>query len=241
MGPRIVDLHVHPFVPLDPSLDEIALIPHFPLNSRADENLLRMCSYVRPDVFSIASNSKEEEMHADLVAKMNKRFVVHPTSVSIPDGDIDFVLEDDKSASLVIAQLKWLRKSVHVAERIQQDKELLNGVRQVEKARDFLNKNPNYLRDRKVVKRAISEYAHVHQVLIARDHFIWTDPTNVPVIEHETFKKMLAEEGDLHTGISELLKFDWLPVEGKDFHVEFGATHAKEVTAQLDIYKGGAA
>src|SRR5439155_11100469 len=105
MGPRIVDLHVHPFVPLDPSLDEIALIPHFPLNSRADDNLLRMCSYVRSDVFSIASKSKEGEMHADLVAKMRKSFLAHPTSVSIPDGDIDFVVEDDKSATLVIAQL----------------------------------------------------------------------------------------------------------------------------------------
>jgi hypothetical protein len=241
MGPRLIDLHVHPFVPLDPSLDEIALVPHFPLNSRPDENLLRICSYVRPNFFSLASESKEEEMRKDLIENTNKSFVAHPNSISIPGGDIDFLLEDKNKLTLVVAQLKWLRKSVHVSERIQQDNEILKGITQGERARDFLNKNPKHLQNLEILTRSLSDYANVHHVVIARDHFIWADPANVPVMEHDTFRKMLAESNDLDAGVSELLKFDWLPIEGKDFHVEFGAIHANHVTIELEIYQGGVA
>jgi hypothetical protein len=241
MGSRILDMQVHPFVPLDPSRDEIALIPHFPLISKPDENLLRICSYVRPAIFGIASKSKEEEMRLDLISNINPSFSAHPNPISIPGGDIDFLVEDGRNAVLLVAQLKWLRQPIHVAERIGQDKEIAYGISQVERAKVFLEQNSDNLRDRAIIRRRISDYSHVYHVLIARDHFIWADPGIVPIIEHDSFKKMLAASTDLHVGMSDLLRFDWLPVEGTDFHVELQSGHANEITAQLARYHAGPA
>ena len=240
MGPRLIDLHVHPFVPLDPAIDEIALVPHFPLASRPDENLLRICSYVRPEFYSLAANSKEAEMIQDLVSRSNPGFTCKP-SIKLPGElpDIDLLIEDPTRWTIAFAQLKWLRKPVYVAERIGQDKEVVKGVEQAADVRNFLNANPNYLRERGILGRSLTKYEHVHHIVIARDHFIWADPANVPVIEHTTFRKMLSESPDLHAGVSALLTYEWLPAEDRDFHVEFGATHANEVTVELEMYMGG--
>ena len=56
------DLHVHPFVPLDSWTTRLAVAPQFPLHSRPDENILRVCSTVRPTVFSSTSLEKEPEI-----------------------------------------------------------------------------------------------------------------------------------------------------------------------------------
>ena len=44
---------------------------------------------------------------------------------------------------------------------------------------------------------------------------------------------------DLNTGVSELLKFTWLPVVGKDFHVKFEIANANFVTIEYETFMGG--
>ncbi len=64
-----LDIYIHPFVP---SLDDRALflLPHVILNSRAEENILRVCSYVRPNYYSSIQNAKEGEMRESIRANV---------------------------------------------------------------------------------------------------------------------------------------------------------------------------
>lgn len=61
---RSVGLHVYPFVPLDGANETLALAPPFPLHSRHDENILRVCSQERPQVYDATSLEKQSEMLA---------------------------------------------------------------------------------------------------------------------------------------------------------------------------------
>ena len=68
------DLHVYPFVDLNASMSQLALPPHFPLHSNAEENILRVCSELRPQHFSLTTLKKEHEMSAAL-KEACKRYV----------------------------------------------------------------------------------------------------------------------------------------------------------------------
>ncbi|MGH7553012.1 MAG: hypothetical protein ACREMQ_08270, partial [Longimicrobiales bacterium] len=61
-----VDLHVYPLIPLDAGNEMLAVAPPFPLHSRHDENILRVCSQRRQQVYDATSLEKEEEMRAAL-------------------------------------------------------------------------------------------------------------------------------------------------------------------------------
>jgi hypothetical protein len=63
---RFWDLHVQPFVPVGD--DVLAVAPQFPLHSRADENILRVCDHRRRSYFDEVSGLKEQEMLDDLLA-----------------------------------------------------------------------------------------------------------------------------------------------------------------------------
>src|SRR5258708_34321198 len=63
---QAVDLHVYPFIPLDPGGGTLALAPPFPLHSRHDENVLRVCSQPRQQVYDAATLEKEEDRRTAL-------------------------------------------------------------------------------------------------------------------------------------------------------------------------------
>jgi len=65
---RPLTLQVHPFVPLNHDSTLLAVSPHFPLNSKPDENILRVCSYARREVYDAASLKKEGASRDELIA-----------------------------------------------------------------------------------------------------------------------------------------------------------------------------
>jgi hypothetical protein len=237
MGERLIDLFVHPFVPLAPDSDLLGIIPHFPLGSRPDENLLRICSYVRPEFYDASSLLKEREMLDDLIDHTCRDFHFEP-GVRLPNPvpDIDLVIEDLNSSTIVLAQLKWVRKPLYVSERIRHDGEILHGVNQAEKVRDFLESNPRYLRERRLIGRDLIEYDHVYHILVARDHFVWTDPAAIPVADHDEFRRLLGRDAGLRTIVEELLSYDWLPVEDRDFHVRYTPNRLNGVAVEHEVY-----
>ncbi|MFZ0860582.1 MAG: hypothetical protein WAN18_07850, partial [Candidatus Sulfotelmatobacter sp.] len=122
------DLHVQPFVPLDRDQKLLAIAPPFVLSSNWEENILRTCSYVRPRLYSETTRTKENEMRDLIKAKVAFPMLAHgPYRLLKHLPDVDLVVEDSRSNSILFAELKWLRKPQIVQERIQQDKELLKG------------------------------------------------------------------------------------------------------------------
>ncbi len=73
---RLPDLHLFLFVPLDSSHSTLALAPHFVINSNLEQNILRVCSYLRPRSYDLLSNDKAAAMREEIVAKL-ARFNTH--------------------------------------------------------------------------------------------------------------------------------------------------------------------
>jgi len=128
-----LDIYIHPFVP---SLDDetLFLVPHFILNSRAEENILRVCSYARPDYYRPIANAKELEMRQRIKNDAPPGYtVVGPLKLPDPKlPDIDIVIMDGKSSVILIGELKWLRKVTRAIEHLNRDVELDEGFDNLE-------------------------------------------------------------------------------------------------------------
>ena len=238
-GPRKPqDLLIHPFVPLDAGSRLLGLLPHFPLHSRPDENILRTCSYISPAAYHAASQLKERDMRSDLISGLPAHIAaLGPVKLPGENPDIDMIVEDHRSSTLVLAELKWIRKPLSVLERIDRDEEFFKGIDQLRRIERFLSANPKYLLECGKVSRSVSDHSRVRYLLLARDHFAWVDPaTGYPAIESETFKRAVCEAATLHEALAGLLEFEWLPVEDRDFAVRFQVARANGVSIESEIF-----
>ena len=112
-----------------------------------------------------------------------------------------------------------------------------NGITQLKEISGFLRGNPTYLRDRGKAAKPIYNFAHVHYLLIARDHFVWVDPNEgYPVVEHECFKEIVGRSPSLRSAVTEALRFEWLPVEGRDFVVRYEHAMANGVVIESEVF-----
>ena len=234
---RSLDLHVHPFVPLDSAKLSLAVAPQFPLHSRPDENILRVCSILRPDVFDMTSVEKEPEILVDLQKHCRHHALQGPVPMPRPIPDIDLIVTDEKSSTIVIAELKWIRKPLRPVEMIARDAEVLKGIKQVSQIRQFLKDNPNHLSTQGKLPRRLNDYQHLHYLLVARDHWLWVEPEDgVPIVEFEAFSTALSRMENLHSAISDLLTYEWLPVEGRDFTVRYDRATANGVSIECEVF-----
>jgi hypothetical protein len=232
-----VNLHVYPFIPLDGASGTLALAPPFPLHSRHDENILRVCSQRRPQVYDVTSLEKESEMLADLRIAGERYGADGPLSLPNPVPDIDLIAVDESSSTVVIGEVKWIRKTVRPAEIPERDADVLKGIGQLETIRTFLAANPEYLPSVGRLPRRLSEYEHVQYLLIARDHWRWVEPRDgIAVLEFDTFARMLARSNNLHQVVDDLLTYDWLPVEGRDFTVRYDRATANGVSVESQVF-----
>jgi len=230
---RFWDLHVQCFVPVDENV--LAVAPQFPLHSRADENLLRICGHVRPEYFDEASLLKEQEMLDDILPACPMRF--GPQSrVALPGPlpDIDLLLVDEENGTVLIAELKWLRKPFAWRERIEREQDFTKGLTQLIKS--FLTQNPSHLLNMRIVGRSLNEYARIGYVLVARDQFLWPDSTDHIVVDYEVFKGSVSRSNSLSEMLDALQKYEWLPVEGVDFIVRFEPSVCNGVTLESETF-----
>ena len=234
---RSLDLHIHPFVS---SLDaeSLFLIPHVILNSRPEENVLRVCASARPRCYKPIANAKEEEMRDSIQDSCPDRYsVLGPLKLPDPKlPDIDILIKDRESSALLIGELKWLRKATRVVEMPGKDSELEEGFRQLRDIRSFLEQFPNYLRDRGLIERGEAQPS-LSFVVIARDHLSDTgQQDDLWIAEFDALIWALKESTNLKDSIRRLRSFEWLPVEGRDFTVRFEPSVLAGVTVESEIF-----
>jgi hypothetical protein len=219
----VMDLYVHPFIPLSKESDLLGIVPHFPLNSRADENIIRVCSHLRPEIHDALSQTKEDEMRDELAASSRPGLWLRgPRLLPEPLPDIDLIIEEVATSSVVIAELKWLRKTIRPTEHSARQEEFLNGITQLKKIGGFLQNNPGFLQDKGDVKQDLRNVLNLHYILIARDYFVWVDPAKgYPVIDYDPFSVVTKAPGPLAEQVRDLLQFTWLPQEGRDFQASY--------------------
>jgi hypothetical protein len=235
---RSVDLKVHPFVPVDRENSTLAVAPPFPLSSRHDENALRVLSQVRPKMFDDTSGTKEEEILAALPKVAGGRHLLHgPISLPNPVPDIDLLIVDEGVSALAIIELKWIRKTLRTFEIPDRDADVLKGLQQLDEVRTFLNDSPGYLVAAGRIARAVDRYESVSYLVVARDHWRWVDPAGgIAIVEYAAFVQALSRQTTIREVISELLRYEWLPVEGRDFAVRREGATINGVTIESEIF-----
>jgi hypothetical protein len=211
---------IHPFVPLDGFV--LAVAPQFPLASAVDDNILRSFSYRYPALFS-AQNTEKESVMRERIKDAAVRFRVDH-SIELPDKttEIDVLLADEASSTVVLAELKWSRKPNRTLERIARDKDVAKGLAQLQLIRAYARKHPDFLRELGKLPRSLTSYANVHYLLVVWDHWFWIDPEDgIAVVSFDALLPALNSGTNLRSLLTELLTYEWLPVEGRDFRVNY--------------------
>jgi hypothetical protein len=233
---KSLDLHVNPFIPLGTG-GALAVAPQFPLHSQCEENILRICSVLRPRIYDAMSDEKENDMISELKTNLNARDIRGP--ILLPNGvpDIDLLVTDETSSALVIAELKWIRKSLAPKEGVGKEAEVLKGVSQLVQVRKFLTANPDYLTTRMKLLKPFREYEHVHYLLIPRDYCPWIHPVDgISLVEFDAFKKAMLGSENLHDTVLRLLTYEWLPIEGRDFSVRYDRAAVNGVAVESEVF-----
>jgi len=234
------ELHLQPFVPLGLKSPWLAVAPPFPLNSRPDENILRILSMSRNAFCGPTSNTKEGELREKVKQLCPQFFPQGPRSLPQPIPDIDLILTDEASSTIVISEAKWIRKTLRAVEHIDRDKDVAKGFRQLEDIRKFLNENPRHLQRLRTIPRSIDQYQNIFYVLLARDHWLWREPqANIAILEFDAFVRVISVAVSLKLAMEELLRYDWLPVEGRDFIVRVEYARAANVIIESEVFYPG--
>jgi hypothetical protein len=211
---------MHPFVPLDRLT--LAVAPQFPLASSVDDNVLRSFSYLSPALFS-AQNTEKEAIMSERVKDAAPHFNPEP-SIELPDKstEIDLLLSDEVSSTVVFAESKWIRKPYRTLERIARDKDVEKGLDQLKLIRTYARNNPDFLSERGKLPRSLTTYANVHYLLVVWDHWFWIDPQHtIAIVNFDALLPELKKDTNLQRLVSKLLRYDWLPLEGRDFRVSY--------------------
>jgi len=230
---KATGMAIHPFVPLDGHNQELAVAPQFTLAANADDNILRALSYRDQKQFSRINTEKEAGLRAR-IKNANSRFNL-PNPVDLPDKstEIDLIIEDKQSSTLVLAELKWIRKPLKPHERQLRNADVDKGVQQLSTIREYARAHPEFLQTSRRLSRRIDEYSHVHYLLIAADHWFWVEPEDeFAILDFQAFLTKYAQSTDLHATVEDLLRYDWLPKEGENFHVRFDTSTVNGATIE---------
>lgn len=223
---------INPFVPLDGF--NLAVAPQFPLASAVDDNIIRLFSYRYDALFSAQNTDKEEAMRLRLREAAPAFWV--DSSIDLPDksGEIDILLADESSSTVVLGELKWARKPNRNVERIARDQEIAKGVQQLITIRNYARMYPGFLWAR--LPRGLESYTNVYFLLIVWDHWHWVEPSDgLAILHFEALLPALKKSTNLQATILDLLKYEWLPVEGRDFRVAYSRASANG--AQIEAFK----
>ncbi len=233
-------LCITPFVPLDSHDDTLAVAPQFPLASAVDENALRQFSYTYPELFSGQNTQKEEGMR-NLLRSANPGYRID-FSIPLPDGstDIDVLIGDETNSTVVFAELKWLRKPYKPLERIEREKDLEKGGKQLELIRSYGKRYPSFLLERGKLSRDLTDYKQVHHILLVRDYWHWVEPKDsIAVLDFDEFLAQFKESTSLFELMTALLSYDWLPVEDRDFYVDYTTTSVNGAMIESALFHDG--
>jgi CubicO group peptidase (beta-lactamase class C family) len=107
-------------------------------------------------------------------------------------------------------------------ERIARDEDIAKGLTQIQLIRAYARKHPDFLRELGKLPRSLTSYANIHYLLVVWDHWFWIDPEDgIAVVSFDALLPSLKRGANLQNLVAELLRYEWLPVEGRDFRVNY--------------------
>ena len=139
-----------------------------------------------------------------------------------------------------MVELKWIRKPAKPLERLSREEDLLKGIHQLELIREYGRTHPAFLRDRGKLNKSLDSFQNVHHILLVRDYWHWIEPNDsIAVVDFDEFVRGYKTSASLKEFTEELLRYEWLPVEDRDFHVEYAATSVNGAVIESALLKPG--
>jgi hypothetical protein len=192
---------------------------------------------LRTETFDATSLEKEVEILIALQKTCARYSPQGPIPLPKPNPDIDLLLTDESSSTIVVAELKWIRKTARPVEFLDRDADVLKGIKQLEQIRRFLIENPGHLVATGKLPKAVGEYQNVYYLLIAHDHWLWVEPTgDRAIVEFEAFSADMDKFEDLESATRNLFDYEWLPVEGRDFAVQYDRSTVDGVGLESEVF-----
>jgi len=115
--------------------------------------------------------------------------------------------------------------------------DVLRGIGQLDQIRRFLADNPRHLNSYDKSVRKMNEYKNIYYLLVARDHWMWIDRNDgISIVAFDPFVASLGQNVNLHFAMSELLRYEWLPIEGRDFRVQYDSSRLNGVSIESETF-----
>jgi len=163
-------------------------------------------------------------------------------SIPLPDGttEIDVLIEDEATSTVVLAEMKWLRKPHKPLERMEREKDLEKGITQLELIRSYGRAHTDFLLERGKLSRRLTDFKEVHHILLVRDYWHWVEPEDsIAILDFDEFLAQFRVSTSLLDLTTTLLSYDWLPVEGESFYVDYTTTSVNGAMIESALFHDG--
>ena len=170
---------------------QYALSPHLFLNSNPERNLISIIQkYQNKTEYSVLTNKRESLMAEQIVSGVNHSEWYIKESVNLPSTlpDIDLLLYDPESNSILLCELKWLNSPDSTSEVYARQDDIDKGVRQSEATLQYVKENPKDCLSRAFGNQIVSNIDFSDTIIsacVVSKNTIRTSLETIPVINQK--------------------------------------------------------
>lgn len=135
---RNIDVIWSPLISLKDNL--IAISPNLVMSSSPERNVISLINKVNQATYSRLSSQKESIMLRDFVDEISKYTNIdirNNKPLPAPLPDIDVIMFDKNTESLLMCELKWLLQSDSIQEVCERDKDIEKGISQAKLIQEY--------------------------------------------------------------------------------------------------------
>lgn len=221
-------VRLRPFIPMDDTY--LALSPLLVYLNLVENNFLDLQAKINRAHYDRLKNEKESLSILEIVGLLKKRTGIYQQRNIIlsKNGkqltDLDLVVLDSSSSTLILLELKWLMRPDTVFDVLKKDEDIDKGIEQAKLADKYVRKDQKVFLKRYFPESQISSVRRIVPIVVVRDNIGSTIKIEraLPVCDYDIFLMYLADtELRLDTICGKIAKGEWLPKKGRDYKVNY--------------------
>lgn len=202
---------------------DYAISPALIMTSSYERNIISLINKVDQKSYSKISSTKEDIMTCEMRNKLkgytNLKTAFHrPLPEPLPDMDI--VLYDDITKTLITGELKWLIATDSIQEVCARDEDIKKGVEQVKLIKEYISNNLSDTLNRAFENRNY-EVESIFSCVITRNNVGTSENgESISIIDEDSFFSLLENhKGNLRQVVSDIKMKEYYPVLNNDYKV----------------------
>lgn len=217
---------------------DYAISPALIMTSSYERNITSLINKVDQKSYSKISSTKEEIMTCEIKEKLKeytdiKSAFHRPLPEPLPDMDI--VLYDVKTKTLITGELKWLIATDSIQEVCARDEDIKKGIEQVKLIKEYIANNlPDTLN--RAFENINYEVENIFSFVITRNNVGTSENgDNISVINEDSFFSLLEKyEGNLEQVGIAIKQKEYYPILNNDYKVAKNNIQYAGYTFQVD-------